>query len=142
MAAAVDTAVARGQALPATLVAHPEELTGAGSAIAGVYELGAGLAAHGLTYVQAALAAARGGSPAARAFLRANVNTYIISVYDGNFDLSLLGKMLASAYTRLGGSKAFHGSLTPKEVAELEAAYSPAATELRPHPWQGLVEQS
>jgi hypothetical protein len=142
MAPAVDTAVARGQALPATLVAHPEELTGAGSAIAGVYELGAGLAAHGLTYVQGALAAARGGSPAARAFLRANVNTYIISVYDGNFDLALLGKMLASAYARLGGPKAFHGSLTPKEVAEVEAAYSPAAAELRPHPWQGLVDQS
>jgi hypothetical protein len=142
MAAAVDTAAARGQQLPPTLVAQPAELTGAGSSIAGVYELGAGLAAHGLTYVQGALAAARGGSPAARAFVRANVNTYIISVYDGNFDLSLLGKMLASAYKRLGGPKAFHGSLTPGEVAELQAAYGPAAAELRPHPWQGLVEQS
>jgi hypothetical protein len=139
MGRALTNASAEGERLPAALVSHAEELTGAGSMIAGVYELAAGLIAHGWPQVHATVTAIRGGPRAAQVFLRANVNTYIISVYDGNFDLSLLGKMVAKAYARLGGAKEFRGSLTPGEVAEIAAAYGPGVEQLHPHPWQGLV---
>jgi hypothetical protein len=132
-------AAAAGQRLSPPLLVHAEELTGAGSQIAGVYELASGLVNHGWNQVAATLAADNKDSPAARAFLRANVDTYIVSAYDGNFDLSLLGKMLAQAYKRLGGAKEFGHTLTPAQVKAIERAYSPAAVRLTPHPWQGLV---
>lgn len=138
-ARAVQAASAAGVSLPTRLVARPDELTGAASSIAGVYELASGLIANGWPQVAAALAAHHHGSASAQAFLRMNVNTYIVSVYDGNFDLSLIGKMLQKAYARLGGKHGFRGALTPQQVAELSAAYSPAAQQLRPHPWEGLV---
>jgi hypothetical protein len=139
MRRAVVAATARGQALSQPLIAHAEELTGAGSGIAAVYELGTGLISHGWPQVEAALQAGRRTPAQARAFLRANVNTYIVSVYDGNFDLGLLGRALERAYGHLGGRRAFGEMLTPREVAEIKAAYSPAREQLRPHPWQGLV---
>ncbi len=134
-------ASARAQRIYAPLVAHSEELTGAGSQIASVYELGAGLVNHGLAQIEATLDASRSDSPAARVFLRSNVNTYIISLYDGNFDISLVGKVLERAYTRLGGPKEFRKSLTPTQVAELARAYSARGVQLKPHPWEGLVTQ-
>jgi hypothetical protein len=137
-AGALAAAVA-GQRLSPPLLTHTEELTGAGSEIVGVYELASGLVSHGWNQVAATLAAGNKSSPAARVFQRANVDTYIVSVYDGNFDLSLLGKMLAQAYKRLGGAKAFGHALTPAQVAAIEHAYSPAGDRLTPHPWQGLV---
>jgi hypothetical protein len=137
----VSTAAVRAQQLPPTLVAHSDELTGAGSEIAGMYELGSGLIDHGWAQIEATLAAAHDQSPAAGAFLRANVDTYIISVYDGNFDLSLVGKMVEQAYKRLGGAKQFGSTLTPAEVARLARAYAPTVDKLRPHPWQRLVSQ-
>jgi hypothetical protein len=136
---ALAAASAAGAELPPQLVSHPEELTGAGSPIAGVYEAASGLTANSSAQVAAALSPSQDASPAARAFQRANVNTYIVSFYDGNFDMSLLGKMVQKAYERLGGAKEFGGRLTQQQLAEVEAAYSPAAAELRPHPWQGLV---
>ena len=136
---ALATASAAGAKLPAQLVEHTGELTGAGSPVAGVYDLASGLIANSSAQVAAALSPPQGASAAARAFQRANVNTYIVSFYDGNFDLSLLGKMVAKGYQRLGGAKEFRGSLTPQQVATVVAAYSTAAEGLRPHPWQGLV---
>jgi hypothetical protein len=136
---AVSTASADGERVPTPLLLHVEELTGAGSEIAGVYELATGLIAHGWPQVKATVRAMRRGPRATEAFLRGNVNTYIISVYDGNFDLSLLGKELAKAYKRLGGKKEFGSSLTPQEVKEVAAAYAPGVEQLHPHPWQGLV---
>jgi hypothetical protein len=136
---AVGTAAAEAERLPVPLLSHSEELTGAGSEIAGVYELAAGLIAHGWPQVKATVTAVRSGPRATQAFLRGNVNTYIISAYDGNFDLSLLGKELVKAYKRLGAKKQFGSSLTPQEVKELAAAYAPRGEQLHPHPWQGLV---
>jgi hypothetical protein len=138
----VSRAAARGGELPPALVAQAEELTGAGSEIAGLYELSSGLVAHGWAQIAATLDAAGGrDSPAARAFLRANVDTYIISVYDGNFDLSLIGKMARQAFKRLGGTAAFGRALTLAQVSALTRAYSKRADELTPHPWQHLVAQ-
>ncbi len=134
-------AAVRAQGMYAPLVAHGEEHTGAGSGIAGVYELGAGLVNHGLAQIEATLNAGKSTPPAARAFLRQNVDTYIISVYDGNFDLALLGKMLERAYERLGGPKEFRNALTRAQVAEIAHAYAPASERLEPHPWEGLVGQ-
>jgi hypothetical protein len=134
-------AAAASQRLSVPLLAHSEELTGAGSGITSVYELGTGLVNHGWNQVAATLAVGKNDSPAARAFLRANVTTYIISVYDGNFDLSLLGKLLEQAYRRLGGAKVFGHTLTPSQVVLLARAYSPGADRLTPHPWQGLVSE-
>jgi hypothetical protein len=137
----VSAASLRAQELPATLAAHADELTGAGSEIAGVYELSSGLVDHGWAQIQATLAADQGDSRAASAFLRTNVDTYIISVYDGNFNLSLLGKMVQQAYKRLGGAKRFGPMLTQAQVADLARAYAAPADRLRPHPWQRLVTE-
>jgi hypothetical protein len=137
----VRAAATRAQLLPPALVVRAAELTGAGSEIAGVYELSSGLIDHGWAQIEATLAPANRDSPAARAFLRANVDTYIISVYDGNFDLSLVGKMLKQAYKRLGGAERFGRTLTPAQVADLSRAYSPTVDRLRPHPWQRLVTE-
>jgi hypothetical protein len=137
----VSSAAARGGQLPPALVVHAEELTGAGSEIAGLYELSSGLVAHGWTQIAATLDAGGRDSPAARAFLRATVDTYIISVYDGNFDLSLIGKMAEQAFKRLGGAAAFGRTLTPAQLSALTRAYSKRADKLTPHPWQQLVVQ-
>jgi hypothetical protein len=137
----VSTAAARGGGIPPALIAHADELTGAGSEIAGLYELSSGLIAHGWAQIAATLEAGSSDSQAARAFLRANVDTYIISVYDGNFDLSLIGKMAQQAYKRLGGAAAFGRALTPTQVSALTRAYSKHGVELTPHPWQRLVAQ-
>lgn len=73
-------------------------------------------------------------SPAAASFLRANSGLYIYSVYDGHYDLSLVGKQLESAYRKLGGPQAFGGRLTGEEVQTLVQGYSIAATRLVAHP--------
>jgi hypothetical protein len=69
------------------------------------------------------------------------VNTYIIAVYDGHFDLSLIGKAVQQAYTRLGAAKEFGDALTPTQVAEIASSYGPRVERLRPYPWEGLVGQ-
>ncbi|HEY2766753.1 MAG TPA: hypothetical protein VGI76_00765 [Solirubrobacteraceae bacterium] len=73
-------------------------------------------------------------SPAAASFLRANSGLYIYCVYDGHYDLSLVGKQLESAYRKLGGPEAFGGRLTDGEVQALARGYSIAATRLMAHP--------
>jgi hypothetical protein len=74
----------------------------------------------------------------AAAFLRANAPLYVYCIYDGHFDLSLLGAKLQQAYQKLGGRAAFGAALTPGEVAALAAAYSIPAVRLAPHPPPGL----
>jgi hypothetical protein len=136
--AAIGAAVARARSLRLSLVPESQALTGAAAGLAGVYELAAALVAHSWPEIDAAANAARHG-PRAAAFLRANANTYIIAVYDGHFDLSLIGKGLRRAYRRLGGPDAFGASLTAAQVRAIAAAYSPRSVRLRPHPWQSLV---
>jgi hypothetical protein len=76
--------------------------------------------------------------PAAQ-FLRRNAALYIYCVYDGHYDLSLIGKALQRAYRTLGGPAAFGGSLTPSEVEALARAYSIASSRLAPHPPPSLT---
>ena len=93
-------------------------------------------------------AVARGAAPAARGagvstaaarFLRANAALYIYCVYDGHWDLSLIGKVVQSAYGDLGGPSAFGASLTPSQVEALARAYSIPAARLEPHPAPSVV---
>jgi hypothetical protein len=67
-------------------------------------------------------------------FLRANAGLYIYCVYDGHYDLSLIGKAIVAAYAKLGGPAAFGAELTPARVAAIAQAYSIAAVRLVPHP--------
>jgi hypothetical protein len=130
------------QQLPDVLVSNADELTGAGSAVSGLYALAAGLLEHSWKEIQATLTAPRNEPRAALAFLRANVDTYIIAVYDSHFDLSVLGKMVRAGFERLGGAKAFADTLTQAQLSEIARAYSPSAARLSPHPWEGLVKQT
>jgi hypothetical protein len=75
-----------------------------------------------------------GSAAAAARFLRANVGLYISCVYDGHYDLSLIGKALTNAYKKLGGEKAFGRSLTQRQIDAVAAAYSIPAGRLVPHP--------
>lgn len=136
--AVIARAAKRAQALRLSLVGEPEALTGAASGLAGLYEAATGLLAHSWPQVAATASAGERKSSQA-AFLRANVGTYLIAVYDGHFDLSLIGKSLRRAYARLGGRDAFAGTLSASAVDTLAAAYSPRALRLRPHPWRALV---
>ncbi len=76
---------------------------------------------------------------AATRFLRANAGLYIYCIYDGHYDLSLIGKALQDAYRKLGGPHAFGRSLTQRQVEALVRAYSIPATRLAPHPPSGLA---
>ena len=78
-------------------------------------------------------------SAAAARFLRANAPLYIYCVYDGHYDLSLIGKVVQSAYRKLGGAPAFGASLTPSQVEALAHAYSIPAARLQPHPAPSVV---
>jgi hypothetical protein len=73
-------------------------------------------------------------SPSAVRFLRANANLYIGCVYDGHYNLSVIGEDLLNAYRRLGGATAFGAALRPAEVESLVRFYSPAAARLAPKP--------
>jgi hypothetical protein len=80
-----------------------------------------------------------GTTTAAAQFLRANAGLYIYCVYDGHYDLSLVGKALQDAYRKLGGPSAFGKALTQRQVEALAHAYSIPATRLAPHPPTGLA---
>jgi hypothetical protein len=70
---------------------------------------------------------------AVASFARENVDLYIESVYDGNFELAKIAEKLRKAYANLGGPRAFGATLTPVEVNALATFYSEEATRLRPH---------
>jgi hypothetical protein len=80
-----------------------------------------------------------GASAAAARFLRANAPLYIYCVYDGHYDLSLIGKTMQSAYRKLGGAPAFGAALTQSQVEALASAYSIPAARLEPHPAPSVV---
>jgi hypothetical protein len=137
---------ATGIALPA-VVTTEGALTGPAAGIAGLLRAYTRLTQRGWQYTAAALATESAGSalpgvggattPAAARFLRSNSALYIYCIYDGHYDLSLIGKALPSAYHKLGGAPAFGGSLTQAQVEGLARAYS--HTRLTPHPSPGLV---
>jgi hypothetical protein len=146
-------------------LARARELTGPAAGVAGIYESYEQLARRGWLLTSAAVAtiarasratdagAAGAGAAAASAavsgatasahqaqasFARANSPLYIDAVYDGHFNLSLLGKSLVAGYEKLGGSSAFGATLTPGEIGALAAAYSIPGVRLEPHPGKAL----
>jgi hypothetical protein len=144
---AVSAANARAKALPEPLfLANARKLTGPASGIAGIYESYEHLAQRGWNLTEAAIqtissATAPTGNGLSQArtaaqasFERANSPLYIDAIYDGHFDLSLLGKSLVSGYEKLGGPQAFGAALTQAQVNALAGAYSIPAARLEPHP--------
>ncbi len=145
---AVSTASTRAKALPEpSFLADARKLTGPASGIAGIYENYEQLAQRGWNLTEAALqtiasadsaatnaAAANTSATAQASFERANSPLYIEAIYDAHFDLSLLGKSLASGYEKLGGPEAFGTALTQAQVNALTGAYSIPAVRLEPHP--------
>jgi hypothetical protein len=131
----VEAASAAAKALPEPpFLANVRLLTGPAAGIAGIYENYGRLAERGWRLTQATIDAILSGPPAVAAFERGNSSLYIDAIYDGHFDLSLVGKDLTSAYERLGGSQGFGATLTQSEIDSLAAAYSVAAVRLEPHP--------
>jgi hypothetical protein len=119
---------------------HVSGLTGPAAGIAGLYESYSRLASKGWRLTETGIDAIVHGTPAAASFARGNSSLYIDAIYDGHFDLSLLGKSLASGYEKLGGAAAFRASLPPGEVTALAAAYSIPAVRLQPHPGGAVSE--
>lgn len=138
---AVAKASAAARALPEPwFVAHSNGLTGPASGIAGLYESYSQLAYKGWRLTKTGITAILGGTPVAASFARANSSLYIDAIYDGHFDLSLLGKSLLNGYEKLGGAAAFGANLSPAEVAALAAVYSIPGVRLEPHPGRGVSE--
>jgi hypothetical protein len=132
---AVARASASAAALPeAILTADPAKLTGPAAGIAGIYEDYVRLTQRGWQLVGASIATISSGTPSQASFARANSSLYISAVYDGHYDLSLLGKSLSSGYEKLGGAAAFAAKLTPAAVAAIATAYSIPTVRLTPHP--------
>jgi hypothetical protein len=133
--AAVGKASASAGALPEPpFMTNAARLTGPAAGIAGIYEDYDRLAERGWRLTQATTGAIETGPPPAASFARMNASLYIDAIYDGHFDLSLLGKSLLSAYERLGGPQAFGARLPQSEVTALAAAYSIPSVRLEPHP--------
>jgi hypothetical protein len=143
---AVNTANAGAKALPEpSFLSGASKLSGPASGIAGIYKNYEQLAQRGWNLTEAAvqtIASAKSAatnlttaSAAAQAsFARTNSPLYIDAIYDGHFDLSLLGKSLAGGYEKLGGQQAFGAALTQAQVNALAGAYSIPGVRLEPHP--------
>jgi hypothetical protein len=130
---AIARAAARAEAiaLPRFVIAEGG-LTGPAAGVGGLLKSYTVLTRRGWQFLTAASRSSR------TSFLRANSGLYIYCVYDGHFELSVLGKRLQSAYRKLGGGGAFGAALTPAEVEALASAYSSATVRLEPHPKAGV----
>jgi hypothetical protein len=138
---AVSKASANAKALPEpTFMANASRLTGPAAGIAGLYESYERLSERGWRLTEANISAIVRGTPTAASFARENSSLYIDAIYDGHFDLSLLGKSLLSAYEQLGGPAAFGAGPTQSQIDALAAAYSIPAVRLKPHPAGGAKE--
>jgi hypothetical protein len=138
---AVASTSATADALPEPrFMVHASTLTGPASGIAGLYESYSQLASRGWRLTAAGIAAIVRGTPTAARFARGNSSLYIDAIYDGHFNLSLLGKSLLSGYEKLGGAPVFSASLPRSEIATLAAAYSIPAVRLEPHPGPAVSE--
>jgi hypothetical protein len=132
----VSQAGASAKALPeGPFARNAAQLTGPAAGITAIYESYVRLAERGWRLTEASISATSTGTPAQASFARANSSLYIEAIYDGHYNLSLLGKSLVRGYERLGGSAAFRGKLTPSEIDALASAYSIAAVRLEPHPF-------
>ncbi len=142
VAPALRTKIATAERRAATLTLPAEvttegSLTGPAAELAGMLKSYVRLTQHGWQYL-ATTPGAGVGTTAAR-FLRANAALYIYCVYDSHWDLSLIGKVVQSAYGNLGGPSAFGASLTPSQVEALVRTYSIPAARLEPHPASSVV---
>lgn len=136
--------------LPAPrFMAQQATLTGPASGIAGLYEDYDRLVERGWRLTETGVAGIVSGPLSVERFVRANSPLYIDSIYDGHFDLSLIGKKLLDGYKRiesLGRQRKFAGigglgtSLTQRQVNALAAAYSIPAVRLEPHPGPATEE--
>jgi hypothetical protein len=159
---ALSAANTSAKALPEpAFLANSSRLTGSAAGIAGVYENYEQLSQRGWAMTNAAaqtiaampparagglaVGTSNPGAPRARrgtdgasaaqaSFERANSPLYIDAIYDGHFDLSLLGKNILGGYQKLGGPAAFGAALTQSQVNALADAYSIPAVRLEPHP--------
>jgi hypothetical protein len=121
---------AEAVALPAFVLAEGG-LTGPAAGVGGLLKSYTALTRRGWQFLAAASRTNRAG------FLRANSGLYVYCVYDGHFELSVLGKKLQQAYRKLGGGGAFGATLTPAAVEALASAYS-STVRLEPHPAPGV----
>lgn len=139
--AKVSTAARSASALTLPAIVTVEDgLTGPAARLGGMLKAYVRLTQSGWRYTAAALAAeSKSPTLPTTRFLRGNSGLYIYSIYDGHYDLSLIGKALQSAYRMLGGAPVFGESLTQTQVEALASAYSIAAARLQPHPPTGLA---
>jgi hypothetical protein len=132
---AVAKASARASLIPApSFLAEPRSLTGPAAGIAGLYESYERLTPRSWRLVLAAVDAIVTGPPVAARYSRTNSSFYIDAIYDGHFNLSLIGKSLTAGYEKLGGASAFGARLPASRLTALAAAYSIPAVRLEPHP--------
>lgn len=137
-------------ALPAPrFMTQQANLTGPASGIAGLYEDYDRLAERGWRLTETTVSGIVSGPRSVAEFVRANSPLYIDSIYDGHFDLSLIGKKLLDGYDKIedlsqepkfAGIGGFGASLTRREVQALAAAYSIPAVRLEPHPGPATEE--
>ncbi|MGA7704697.1 MAG: hypothetical protein WB998_07355 [Solirubrobacteraceae bacterium] len=132
-------AVARASAKAATIpvpafLAEPRSLTGPAAGIAGLYESYERLVPRSWQLVSAALGTIASGPASAAQYARTNSSFYIDAIYDGHFNLSLIGKSLLTGYEKLGGPGAFGARLPAGRLAALAATYSIPSVRLEPHP--------
>jgi hypothetical protein len=136
---AVSVASASAKALPEpAFMVSSSKLTGPAAGVAGLYEGYDRLAKRGWRLTEAAIASIASDTPAVASFERENSSLYLDAIYDGHFDLSLLGKSLTSAYERLGGPRAFGATLTQSEIDALATTYSIPGVRLEPHPGHAI----
>lgn len=138
-------------ALPAPrFMSKQSNLTGPASGIAGVYEDYDRLAERGWRLTETGVQGIISGPLSVARYVRANSPLYIDAVYDGHFDLSLIGKKLLDGYEKIeklstekkfAGIGGFGSRLTKREIAALAAAYSIPAVRLEPHPGAGTEER-
>jgi hypothetical protein len=127
--------VARAARLPEPyFMASASRLTGPAAGLAGLYETFARLSERGWRLTQSSIETVLSGTASAASFVKGNASLYVHAIYDGHYDLSLIGKSLATGYERLGGASAFGPKLTVVRVRALSADYSITATRLSPHP--------
>ena len=132
---AVAKASAKASLVPApSFLAEPRSLTGPAAGIAGLYESYERLAPRSWRLVLAAVDAIATGPPVAAQYSRTNSSFYIDAIYDGHFNLSLVGKSLTVGYEKLGGASAFGARLPASRLSALAAVYSIPSVRLEPHP--------
>ncbi len=108
------------------------ELTGPASGIAGLFQSYASLSGRGWEILAADTQTINGGGPANTRFVQANIDLYLACVYDGHFDLGLIGKALTDGYRKLSSNGGFGNELTPEQISSLADFYS-TSLRLEPH---------